>query len=110
MSYRNTPPAISRAADTNSWYKAIVACDSRDCQVCDPQNLVSARRLGERIMTLVNTDYYRRRERQERQAAKDCDDYVARRIHLEIADRYSRLIEELQAKVDAETEPTERAA
>lgn len=34
-------------------------------------------------------EYYRKRERQERESADRTEDIGARRIHLEMADRYS---------------------
>jgi hypothetical protein len=39
-------------------------------------------------------DYYRRRERQEREHAARTIDVTARRVHLEMADRYSMLLED----------------
>ncbi|MHA6719204.1 hypothetical protein ACX40Y_07085 [Sphingomonas sp. RS6] len=44
-------------------------------------------------MKSVDTDYYRRREHQERRTANGSDDEMARRLHLELADRYSKLID-----------------
>jgi hypothetical protein len=40
-------------------------------------------------------DYYRRREQQERESAARTDDIGARRIHLELAARYSAMIREI---------------
>ncbi|AQR74764.1 hypothetical protein [Sphingomonas sp. LM7] len=37
-------------------------------------------------------DYYRQRERQERGHAARADDLIAKRIHLEMAERYSTLV------------------
>ncbi|MCW3847871.1 hypothetical protein OF829_11525 [Sphingomonas sp. LB-2] len=39
-------------------------------------------------------DYYRRREQQERETAERCDEPGARRIHLELAERYAALVRE----------------
>lgn len=36
-------------------------------------------------------EYYQRRERQEREHAARTDDTIARRVHLEMAERYSTL-------------------
>lgn len=36
-------------------------------------------------------EYYQRRERQEREHAERTDDSIARRVHLEMAERYSIL-------------------
>lgn len=36
-------------------------------------------------------EYYQRRERQEREHAERTDDSIARRVHLEMAERYSSL-------------------
>ncbi len=45
-------------------------------------------------MTMLDHDYYRRRERQERECADRCEEVGARRIHLELADRYAALARE----------------
>jgi hypothetical protein len=37
-------------------------------------------------------EYYRRRERQEREYAERTDDVTARRVHVEMAERYSTLL------------------
>lgn len=37
-------------------------------------------------------EYYQRRERQEREHAARADDAIARRLHLELAERYSTLL------------------
>jgi uncharacterized cupin superfamily protein len=37
-------------------------------------------------------EYYQRRERQERERAERADDTTARRVHLELAERYSTLL------------------
>ncbi|MEI9926537.1 MAG: hypothetical protein WDN44_00940 [Sphingomonas sp.] len=46
-------------------------------------------------MTSRDYDYYSRREQQERESARRCDDQMARRIHLEMADRYSSMAREV---------------
>lgn len=46
-------------------------------------------------MTSHDLEYYRRREQQERESAQRCDDQGARRIHLEMADRYSAMAREI---------------
>lgn len=38
-------------------------------------------------------EYYERRERQEREHAARTDDMIAKRLHLEMADRYSNLLQ-----------------
>jgi hypothetical protein len=38
-------------------------------------------------------EYYRRRERQEREHAARTDDSIARRVHLEMAERYSAMLQ-----------------
>jgi hypothetical protein len=38
-------------------------------------------------------EYYRRRERQEREHAARADDSIARRVHLEMAERYSAMLQ-----------------
>lgn len=43
-------------------------------------------------MTMIDVEYYRRRERQERENAERADDSTARRIHLELANRYSAML------------------
>lgn len=43
-------------------------------------------------MTRHDLDYYRKRERQERECAIRTEDTIARRLHLEMAERYSRLL------------------
>lgn len=40
----------------------------------------------------ANLDYYRRREAQERANAARSGDLVARRVHLDLADRYAALL------------------
>lgn len=42
-------------------------------------------------------EYYRRRERQERESADRTEDIGARRIHLEMADRYSAKLRDVAA-------------
>jgi hypothetical protein len=46
-------------------------------------------------MTQPDVDYYGRREQQERESAARCDDHGARRIHLELAERYSSMRRQL---------------
>ncbi len=46
-------------------------------------------------MTTIDLEYYRRRERQERENAERSDDSTARRIHLEMANRYSAMLRDL---------------
>jgi hypothetical protein len=48
-------------------------------------------------MTSHDLEYYSRRERQERDSADRTDDHGARRIHLEMANRYSAMIREMSA-------------
>lgn len=48
-------------------------------------------------MTSRDYEYYVRRERQERDCAARCDDMTARRVHLEMANRYSAMLQELIA-------------
>jgi hypothetical protein len=43
-------------------------------------------------MSAQDHDYYRKREIQERERAEQCDDAPARRVHLEMAERYSALL------------------
>lgn len=40
-------------------------------------------------------EYYARRERQEREHAERTDDMTARRVHLEMAERYSVMLREI---------------
>jgi len=42
-------------------------------------------------MNSLDLEYYQRRERQERDRAARADDTTARRVHLELAERYSTL-------------------
>ena len=42
-------------------------------------------------MNSQDLEYYQRRERQERERAARADDTTARRVHLELAERYSTL-------------------
>jgi hypothetical protein len=44
-------------------------------------------------------DYYLRRERQERDSADRCEEAGARRIHLELADRYAAMLRETTIRV-----------
>ncbi|MBO9714826.1 hypothetical protein [Sphingomonas sp.] len=46
-------------------------------------------------MSHPDIEYYRRREQQERDSAERTDDHGARRIHLEMAERYSRRLNEI---------------
>ena len=46
-------------------------------------------------MTIRDLEYYRRRERQERENAERSDDCAARRVHLEMADRYSAMLRDI---------------
>ncbi len=48
-------------------------------------------------MNRQDLDYYRRREHQERESAMRTDDVGARRIHIELADRYRAMIQKLGA-------------
>jgi hypothetical protein len=45
-------------------------------------------------MSAHDIEYYRRREQQERESAQRTDDNGARRIHLEMAERYSAMLSE----------------
>ena len=45
-------------------------------------------------MMMVDHDYYRRREQQERECADRCKEVGTRRIHLELAERYAALARE----------------
>lgn len=45
-------------------------------------------------MTMPDYDYYRRREQQERECADRCEEIGARRIHLELAERYAAMVRE----------------
>jgi hypothetical protein len=38
-------------------------------------------------------EYYQRREREERERAARADDTIARRLHLELAERYSTMLQ-----------------
>jgi hypothetical protein len=55
-------------------------------------------------MSTHDIDYYRRREQQERESAERSDDNGARRIHLEMAKRYSAMVNEI-----ASIQPAQRA-
>jgi hypothetical protein len=50
-------------------------------------------------MTSQDVEYYTRRERQERAHAERADDQTARRVHLEMADRYSAKLQDISAAV-----------
>lgn len=43
----------------------------------------------------VDLEYYRRRERQERESAERSEDKGPRRIHTEMADRYRELMKKM---------------
>jgi len=46
-------------------------------------------------------EYYQRRERQERERAARTDDSIARRVHLEMAERYSAMLQYPAANASA---------
>ena len=46
-------------------------------------------------MSARDIEYYMKRERQEREHAERTDDMTARRVHLEMAERYSVLLREI---------------
>ena len=46
-------------------------------------------------MTTRDFEYFRRREQQERLHAERTDDTTARRVHLEMANRYSAMLREM---------------
>jgi len=46
-------------------------------------------------MTTIDVEYYRRRERQERENAERTQDSIARRVHLEMANRYSAMLRDI---------------
>lgn len=46
-------------------------------------------------MTTIDVEYYRRRERQERENAERTEDTTARRVHLEMANRYSAMLRDI---------------
>jgi hypothetical protein len=46
-------------------------------------------------MSNLDREYYARRERQEREHAERSDDTIARRVHLEMAERYSAKLREI---------------
>jgi hypothetical protein len=48
-------------------------------------------------MSTIDHEYYVKREREERASADRSEDATARRIHLEMADRYSALQQGLDA-------------
>lgn len=41
---------------------------------------------------MTETDYYRRRERQERERAAQSQDVAVRTIHLDLANHYARML------------------
>jgi hypothetical protein len=43
-------------------------------------------------MTYEETEYFRRRERQERAAAKSAPSFAARRVHQQMADYYATML------------------
>ncbi len=52
-------------------------------------------------MSNHDLEYYRRREQQERESAERTEDNGARRIHLEMADRYSAMLRDVPAAQSA---------
>ena len=52
-------------------------------------------------MNCRDTEYYQRRERQERAHAERAEDSTARRVHLEMADRYSGKLREIAPEAKA---------
>ena len=48
-------------------------------------------------MTTRDFEYYRRREQQERLHAERTEDTTARRVHLEMANRYSAKLREIDS-------------
>ena len=46
-------------------------------------------------------EYYQRRERQEREHAARTNDTIARRVHLEMAERYSAMLQNPMATASA---------
>lgn len=42
-------------------------------------------------MTNIDLNYFRMREQQERESAARADDMTARRVHLDMADRYAKM-------------------
>ena len=46
-------------------------------------------------MTQMDLEYYRRREAQERNHAERSEDMTARRVHQEMAERYSAIVREI---------------
>lgn len=50
-------------------------------------------------MSARDIEYFARRERQEREHAERADDMTARRVHLEMADRYSARLRDIVATV-----------
>jgi Mg2+ and Co2+ transporter CorA len=46
-------------------------------------------------MTTIDHEYFRRREQQERDNADRTDDNTAKRIHLEMADRYADMLKSI---------------
>jgi hypothetical protein len=53
-------------------------------------------------MTSGDLDYYRRRELQERTRAEHSEDQTARRLHREMADRYSEKLRDAAGATTAE--------
>lgn len=49
-------------------------------------------------MTNHDLEYYRRREQQERESAERCEDHSARRIHLDMAERYSSMLRQIMVE------------
>ena len=52
-------------------------------------------------MTNRDQEYYSRRERQERERAARSEDGAVRRLHLELAERYSAILGKSMASVKA---------
>ena len=50
-------------------------------------------------MTVRDMEYFARREREEREHAERSDDMTARRVHLEMADRYSARLRDIAVAV-----------
>lgn len=51
-------------------------------------------------MTTMDVEYYRRRERQERERAERTEDRIARRVHLELAKHYADRLREVVTLVE----------
>jgi len=79
-------------------YKSFIANDSGNAGVFAAERLSGSRLKTESNMTDHDQAYYSRRERQERDCAKRCDDHGARLVHLELAARYSAMLRDIMAK------------